>query len=61
LTVALGLIAQASNIGQLLGAPAMAAWVERFGWGYAWAVIVATSVIGMGIAGGLRVVLRRRR
>jgi MFS transporter, DHA1 family, inner membrane transport protein len=61
LTVALGLIAQASNIGQLLGAPAMAAWVEHFGWRYAWAVIVATSVAGIAIAGGLRVVLRKRR
>jgi predicted MFS family arabinose efflux permease len=61
LTVALGLIVQASNIGQLLGVPAMAAWVERFGWGYAWVVVVATSVVGIAIAARLRVVLRKRR
>ncbi|HEV1999335.1 MAG TPA: MFS transporter [Xanthobacteraceae bacterium] len=53
LTMALGLIVQASNIGQLLGVPAMAAWVEHFGWGYAWAVVVATS--------GAGIVLRKRR
>lgn len=61
LTMALGLLVQASNIGQLLGAPAMAAWVEHFGWGYAPWVLVATSVAGIAIAGGLRVVLRKRR
>ncbi len=61
LTIALGLITQASNIGQLLGAPAMAAWVERFGWGYAPAVIVATTLAGIAIAAGLRAVLQKRR
>jgi predicted MFS family arabinose efflux permease len=60
LTIALGLITQASNIGQLLGAPAMAAWVERFGWRYAPAVIVATAAAGITIAAGLRAVLKGR-
>ncbi len=32
LAVALGLLVQASNLGQVLGPPALGAWVEKFGW-----------------------------
>jgi predicted MFS family arabinose efflux permease len=61
LTIALGLVMQASNMGQLLGSPAMGAWVELFGWGYAPAVIVAASLAGIAAAFGLRRVLEQRR
>ena len=58
LAVALGLINQASNVGSLSGPTAMAAVVERFGWGRAPLLFVAVGAVGIGIALALRPVLR---
>ncbi|HEX5507957.1 MAG TPA: MFS transporter [Pseudolabrys sp.] len=48
LAIALGLITQASNIGNLVGPPAMAAVVDTFGWGRA--PFLFAAVTGTGVA-----------
>jgi predicted MFS family arabinose efflux permease len=50
-----GLIIQASNLGQLLGPAALAAWIERFGWSRAPILFAAVGLTGTITA----VVLRR--
>jgi predicted MFS family arabinose efflux permease len=55
LGMTLGLIIQASNLGQLLGPAALAAWVERFGWSRAPMLFAAIGLTGVATA----VVLRR--
>jgi MFS family permease len=59
LGITLGLIIQASNLGQLLGPTALAFWVERFGWSSAPILFSAVASIGVGIALCLRTLLRR--
>jgi predicted MFS family arabinose efflux permease len=58
--ITLGLIIQASNLGQLLGPMALAFWAERFGWSTAPVLIIAIALTGIAIALGLRTQLRSR-
>jgi predicted MFS family arabinose efflux permease len=55
LGMTLGLIIQASNVGQFLGPAMLAAWVERFGWGRAPILFAAIGLSGLATA----LVLRR--
>ena len=58
LAIALGLTMQASNLGQLIGPTALGAFVERFGWGNAPALLAGAMLLGIGLAFGLRRALR---
>jgi len=58
LGITLGLVVQASNLGQLLGPAALAFWAERFGWTSAPILFAAIALTGITIALGLRVLLR---
>lgn len=60
LALTMGLIVQASNLGQLLGPAALGAWVQRSGWGTAWFLFVIVAIIGIAWAAWLRSVLRAR-
>jgi hypothetical protein len=59
LAITLGLLTQASNIGNLLGPAAMASVVERLGWSHAPHLFVGVAVIGVSLALMLRAVLKR--
>lgn len=59
LPVTLGLIMQASNLGQLLGPIALAAWIERLSWSASPAVFILVGVTGLLIAVALRSRMRR--
>jgi hypothetical protein len=52
--ITLGLIMQASNLGQLLGPVALAAWIERLGWSGGSAVFGLVAAAGLAVAGALR-------
>jgi hypothetical protein len=52
--VTLGLIVQASNLGQLLGPVALAGWSERFGWSSSPAVFILVGASGLLVAAALR-------
>jgi len=54
LGVTLGLITQASNIGQLLGPVVLGFWAQAFGWSAAPALFVALAAIGIFLALRLR-------
>lgn len=54
LAILLGLLIQASNIGQLLGPAALGAWVEHFGWSRAFVFFLAIALAGVAIALRLR-------
>jgi DHA1 family inner membrane transport protein len=54
LAVILGLLIQASNIGQLLGPAAFGAWVEHYGWAQASVFFLAVALAGVAIAVWLR-------
>ena len=56
----LGLVMQASNLGQLLGPAALGAWIEGLGWQWGWAVFAIVGISGLTIAGALRARLTRR-
>jgi predicted MFS family arabinose efflux permease len=56
--IALGLVMQASNVGQLLGPVALAAWVQAFTWASAPVLFAAIGAVGIGIAAALRYRLR---
>jgi MFS family permease len=58
LALMLGLLIQASNIGQLLGPAAFGAWVEHFGWPLASVFFLAVAVAGVAIALRLRRLLQ---
>jgi DHA1 family inner membrane transport protein len=58
LAVTLGLIMQASNLGQVLGPAALALWAQQFGWGSAPILFVTIALIGIGIAARLRHLLQ---
>jgi predicted MFS family arabinose efflux permease len=58
LGMTLGLIIQASNLGQLLGPAALAAWVERFGWSQAPILFSAIGLTGLTTALVLRRILQ---
>jgi DHA1 family inner membrane transport protein len=58
LALTLGLIAQASNIGQLLGPAALGGVVHHFGWDRAPMVFGAVAVAGIAVALGLRRLLK---
>jgi predicted MFS family arabinose efflux permease len=55
LGMTLGLVIQASNLGQFLGPAVLAAWVERFGWARAPILFTAIGLTGLTTA----LVLRR--
>ena len=59
LAIALGLINQVTNIGNLSGPAAMAFTVELLGWGGAPLLFAGVAVTGVTIALLLRAVLRR--
>jgi predicted MFS family arabinose efflux permease len=59
LAIVLGLINQATNLGNLFGPAAMALVVENFGWARAPWLFVAVAIVGMSVALGLRIALRR--
>jgi predicted MFS family arabinose efflux permease len=59
LGMTLGLIIQASNLGQLLGPAALAAWVERFGWARAPILFAAIGLTGLTTAFALRRMLQQ--
>jgi MFS family permease len=61
LAITLGLLTQASNIGNLLGPAAMAGVVERLGWAYAPWLFVAVGVIGVTFATLLRATMKVRQ
>src|SRR5690606_6519826 len=50
MAVTLGLIVQASNIGQLLGPAALGSWVENYGWSSAPILFGAIAFGGIAIA-----------
>jgi MFS family permease len=54
LAITLGLIVQASNLGQLLGPAVLAAWVERFGWPAAPALFITIAAAAIALALRLR-------
>jgi predicted MFS family arabinose efflux permease len=58
LGMTLGLIIQASNLGQLLGPAALGAWVEWFGWSRAPMLFAAIGLTGITTAMALRRMLR---
>jgi hypothetical protein len=57
--ITLGLIIQASNLGQLLGPVALGAWIEGLGWSSGAIVFAIVGVIGLTIAAALRSLLKR--
>jgi hypothetical protein len=57
MAVTLGLLIQASNLGQLLGPAALGSEVQHFGWASAWTVFVAVAVVGIAVALRLRKLL----
>lgn len=59
LAIGLGLVMQASNLGQLTGPTALGAFVEHFGWGNAPVLLAAMMAAGIGLALTLRATLRR--
>ncbi|MGE0564058.1 MAG: MFS transporter [Pseudolabrys sp.] len=59
LAIVLGLINQASNIGNLLGPAAIASVIERFGWNYTPMLFAGVGVAGVTTALMLRRVARR--
>ncbi|MBV9954243.1 MAG: MFS transporter [Pseudolabrys sp.] len=61
LAITLGLLTQASNVGNLLGPAAMASVVERAGWDYAPLLFVGVGVCGVAAASMLRAVMTRSR
>ncbi len=54
LAVALGLIVQGSNIGQLLGPAALGMWAENYGWSSAPVLFGIVALSGIGVAMLLR-------
>jgi predicted MFS family arabinose efflux permease len=54
LGITMGLVVQATNLGQLLGPAALGAWVERAGWGAAPALFALVAIAGLAVAAGLR-------
>jgi MFS family permease len=59
LAIALGLIMQASNLGQLIGPTALGAFVERFGWENAPALLAGAMAVGIGLSLAQRNALAR--
>lgn len=60
LAIALGLVMQASNLGQLIGPTALGTFVERFGWDNAPALLVGVMAVGIGLSLALRRALTGR-
>jgi MFS family permease len=59
LGLTIGLILQASNLGQLLGPVALGGWAEHFGWSSAPILFGAIALAGVMIALQIRLLLRR--
>lgn len=59
LAIALGLITQASNLGILIGPPAVASVVQAFGWNRVPILLAAAAAAGVAISLVLRAVLKR--
>jgi predicted MFS family arabinose efflux permease len=60
LAITLGLLTQASNVGNVLGPAAMASVIERAGWAYAPYVFAAIAVAGVSATLMFRAVAKRR-
>lgn len=60
LAITIGLIVNGSNIGQLIGPAALAAFVQRFGWDKAPLLFAAVAVAGIAVSLALRSVLARK-
>ena len=58
LAVTLGLVMQASNLGQVLGPAALALWAQQLGWSSAPLLFVTIALIGILIAARLRRLLQ---
>jgi predicted MFS family arabinose efflux permease len=54
LGITMGLVVQATNLGQLLGPAALGAWVEAAGWAAAPALFALVALAGLAVAAGLR-------
>lgn len=59
LAITLGLLMQASNLGQFMGPAALASFVERYGWSASPAIFVVIAIAGIAVAFALRAVSRR--
>jgi predicted MFS family arabinose efflux permease len=57
--ITLGLIMQASNLGQLFGPAALASWIEHLGWRSGWIVFSLVAAGGLTIAAALGIRLAR--
>jgi DHA1 family inner membrane transport protein len=61
LAIVLGLVNQASNLGNLFGPAAMAALVQTFGWPYAPLLFLAVALSGLSVALMLRAAMKRAK
>lgn len=61
LAIAIGLINQTSNLGNLIGPAALGAFVQAFGWTRAPLIFAGVMVAGVGVALLLRRVLQRKK
>ena len=58
LAITLGLLVQASNLGQVFGPAALGAWADQFGWSTAPCIFVVIAIAGIAIALRLRSLLQ---
>jgi MFS family permease len=58
LAVTIGFIMNGSNLGQLVGPAALAAFVQRFGWANAPYLFIGVTIAGLAVSLALRAVLR---
>jgi predicted MFS family arabinose efflux permease len=61
LAIVLGLLNQASNLGNLFGPAAMASTVQHFGWGRAPLLFLGVTVSGLAVALMLRAMMKRAK
>ena len=59
LALTVGIVVQASHLGHVLGPPALATWVESFGWSSAPFLFAAIAAAGIAVAFGIRRLSRR--
>ena len=59
LALTVGIVVQASHLGHVLGPPALATWVESFGWSSAPFLFAAIAAAGITVAFGIRRLSRR--
>lgn len=61
LAIVLGLVNQATNLGNMFGPAAMAAIVQHFGWRYVPALFLGVAISGLAVALMLRAVMNRAK